>query len=127
TGWIRAQIVERRTNPKDDFASYLLASRIDERALTDDEVLGFCFLIFIGGLDTVTSTIGLFFHHLARNPQQQAQLRANPELIPDAVEELLRSYSFVNMRRTVTRDVQIGEATMKKGDIVLISTELANL
>lgn len=127
TDWIRAQIAERRTNPTDDFVSYLLASRVDERPLTDDEVLGFCFLIFIGGLDTVTSTIGLFFRHLARNPEQQSQLRANPELIPDAVEEMLRAYSIVNMRRTVTRDVQIGEATMKKGDIVLISTELANL
>ncbi|WP_312923780.1 cytochrome P450 [Stutzerimonas nitrititolerans] len=127
TGWIRTYIAERRKAPGDDFTSYLLASQIDGRPLTDDEMLGINFLIFIGGLDTVTSSIGLFFRHLARNPEQQAQLRANPELIPDAVEELLRSYSIVNMRRTVTRDVQIGEATMKAGDIVLISTELANL
>ncbi|SDS90833.1 Cytochrome P450 [Halopseudomonas litoralis] len=127
TGWIRARIAECRTNPGDDFTSYLLASQIDGRPLTDDEMLGINFLIFIGGLDTVTSTIGLFFRHLARNPEQQAQLRTDPTLIPDAVEEMLRSYSIVNMRRTVTRDVQIGEATMKKGDIVLISTELANL
>ncbi|WP_313405837.1 cytochrome P450 [Stutzerimonas kunmingensis] len=127
TDWIRTHIAERRENPGDDFTSYLLASQIDGRPLTDDEMLGINFLIFIGGLDTVTSSIGLFFRHLARNPEQQAQLRANPELIPDAVEELLRSYSIVNMRRTVTRDVQIGEATMKKGDIVMISTELANL
>ncbi|MEH6386355.1 MULTISPECIES: cytochrome P450 [Pseudomonas] len=127
TGWIRARIAECRANPGDDFTSYLLASQIDGRPLTDDEMLGINFLIFIGGLDTVTSTIGLFFRHLARNPEQQAQLRADPSLIPDAVEEMLRSYSIVNMRRTVTRDVQIGEATMKKGDIVLISTELANL
>ncbi|HDZ56393.1 MAG TPA: cytochrome P450 [Pseudomonas xinjiangensis] len=127
TGWIRARIAECRANPGDDFTSYLLASQIDGRPLTDDEMLGINFLIFIGGLDTVTSTIGLFFRHLARNPEQQAQLRADPSLISDAVEEMLRSYSIVNMRRTVTRDVQIGEATMKKGDIVLISTELANL
>ncbi|WP_193073409.1 cytochrome P450 [Pseudomonas sp. FME51] len=127
TGWIRARIAECGANPGDDFTSYLLASQIDGRPLTDDEMLGINFLIFIGGLDTVTSTIGLFFRHLARNPAQQAQLRADPSLISDAVEEMLRSYSIVNMRRTVTRDVQIGEATMKKGDIVLISTELANL
>ena len=127
TGWIRARIAECRANPGDDFTSYLLASQIDGRPLTDDEMLGINFLIFIGGLDTVTSTIGLFFRHLARNPEQQAQLRADPSLISDAVEEMLRSYSIVNMRRTVTQDVQIGEATMKKGDIVLISTELANL
>lgn len=127
TDWIRERIAERRANPADDFTSYLLASRIDGRELTDDELLGISFLIFIGGLDTVTSTIGLFFRHLARHPEQQAQLRADPGLIPAAVEEMLRAYSVVNMRRTVTRDVQIGEACMKKGDLVLISTELANL
>lgn len=127
TGWIRARIAERRLNPNDDFTSYLLASQIDGRPLTDDEMLGINFLIFIGGLDTVTSTLGLMFCHLARHPEQQAQLRADPTLIPAAVEELLRSYSVVNMRRTVTRDVQVGAAPMKKGDLVLISTELANL
>lgn len=127
TGWIRARIAECRANPGDDFTSYLLASEIDGRPLTDAEMLGINFLIFIGGLDTVTSSMGLFVHHLARNPQQQAALRADPAMIPGAVEEMLRSYSVVNMRRTVTRDVQIGEATMKTGDIVLISTELANL
>ena len=127
TTWIRTHIAERRANPGDDFTSYLLRSEIDGRPLTDDEMLGINFLIFIAGLDTVTSCLGLFFRHLARNPEQQAQLRAHPEQIGDAVEELLRSYSIVNMRRTVTQDVQIGEATMKKGDFVLISTELANL
>lgn len=127
TTWIRNHIAERRANPGDDFTSYLLTSEIDGRPLTDDEMLGINFLIFIAGLDTVTSCLGLFFRHLARHPEQQAQLRAHPELIGDAVEELLRSYSIVNMRRTVTCEVQIGDVLMKKGDLVLISTELANL
>lgn len=127
TTWIRNHIAERRANPGDDFTSYLLTSEIDGRPLTDDEMLGINFLIFIAGLDTVTSCLGLFFRHLARHPEQQAQLRAHPELIGDAVEELLRSYSIVNMRRTVTCDVQIGDVLMTKGDLVLISTELANL
>jgi cytochrome P450 len=127
TTWIRNHIAERRANPGDDFTSYLLTSEIDGRPLTDDEMLGINFLIFIAGLDTVTSCLGLFFRHLARHPEQQAQLRAHPELMGDAVEELLRSYSIVNMRRTVTCDVQIGDVLMKKGDLVLISTELANL
>lgn len=127
TTWIRKLIAERRANPAEDFTSYLLKSEIDGRPLTDDEMLGINFLIFIAGLDTVTSCLGLFFRHLARHPEQQEQLRVNPELIGDAVEELLRSYSIVNMRRTVTCDVQIGEVMMKKGDMVLISTEFANL
>jgi cytochrome P450 len=64
--------------------------------------------------------------HLARNPKQPAQLRANPEMIPQAVEELLRFYSIVNPIRTATKDVQIGEAHIRKGDRILLSLELAN-
>lgn len=55
TTWIRNHIAERRANPGDDFTSYLLTSEIDGRPLTDDEMLGINFLIFIAGLDTVTS------------------------------------------------------------------------
>jgi cytochrome P450 len=105
----------------------LLGNTVDGRALTDDEVFGICFLLFLAGLDTVTSSLGFHFMHLARHPEQQAELRAHPERIPQAVEELLRAYSIVNMRRTVTRDITIGEATMKRGDFVIISTELGNL
>jgi cytochrome P450 len=125
--YLRERIAERRVNPGDDFTGYLLASEVDGRRLTDDEIFGMCFLIFIGGLDTVASSLGFHFMHLARHPEQQAELRAHPERIPNAVEELLRSYSIVNMRRVVTTDVQIGEATMRRGDYVLISTELGNL
>jgi len=125
--YLRQRIAERRIEPADDFTSTLLASQVDGRALTDDEVFGICFLVFIGGLDTVTSSLGFHFMHLARHPGQQQELRDHPERIAQAVEEMLRAYSIVNMRRRVTKDVTIGEATMKRGDFVLISTELGNL
>ncbi len=125
--YLRQRIAERRLHPGDDFTSSLLSSQVDGRALTDDEVFGICFLVFIGGLDTVTSSLGFHFLHLARHPEQQAELRAHPERIPQAVEEMLRAYSIVNMRRLVTKDITVGEATMKRGDLVLISTEFGNL
>lgn len=125
--YFRQRIAEQRLTPGNDFTAFLIASEVDGKALTDDEVLGFCFLMFIGGLDTVTSSLGFHFMHLASHPEQQNELREHPERIPQAVEELLRSYSIINMRRVVTKDVQIGEATMRKGDFVLISTELGNL
>jgi cytochrome P450 len=62
----------------------------------------------------------------SRNPEHQARLRANPEMILEAVEELLRFYSIVNPIRTATRDVTIGEAQIHKGEKVLLSLELAN-
>lgn len=126
-GWLRGRIAERRATSADDFCSFALGCEIDGQPLTEDEVFGMCFLIFIAGLDTVTSALGFQFLHLARHPEQQAAIRADPSLIPQAVEEMLRAYSIVNMRRTVTRDVEVGGAPMKAGDMVLISTELANL
>jgi cytochrome P450 len=125
--FLRQRIAERRLTPGDDFTGYLIKSQIDGRPLTDDEVFGMAFLVFIGGLDTVASSLGLHFMHLARHPEQQAELRAHPERIPQAVEELLRAYSIVNSRRTVTREVTIGEVTMQPGDFVLICTNLGNL
>lgn len=125
--YLRSVIADRRTNPVDDFTSYVLSCEIDGRPLSDDEAMGICFLVFIGGLDTVTSSLNFHYYHLANNPDLQASLRADPTLIPNAVEELLRSHGIVNMRRTVTKDIEIGGVQMKQGDYVLISTELANL
>jgi len=125
--YLRDRIAERRADPGEDFTSYVLAADIDGRKLTEDEVFGICFLVFIGGLDTVGSSLGFHYLHLARHPEHQAQLRSRPELVPNAVDELLRAYSVVNGRRTVTRDVEIGGAPMRAGDFVMISSELANL
>jgi cytochrome P450 len=124
--FVRGRIDERRASPTDDFTSFVVTARIEGRLLTEDEAMGMCFLVFIAGLDTVTSSLGFQFLHLARNPEQQARLRANPEMIPQAVEELLRFYSIVNPIRTATRDVEIGDAKIRKGERVLLSLELAN-
>ena len=94
--------------------------------MTDDEVLGMCFLVFIAGLDTVTSMLGFHFLHLATHPKDQQRLRENPALIPDAVEELLRAYAIVNGRRRVTKDIEIGGIQMKAGDFVMVSALLGN-
>ncbi|NNC38701.1 MAG: cytochrome P450 [Hyphomonadaceae bacterium] len=125
--YLRSVIEARRAQPIDDVTSYVLSCEIDGRPLSDDEVMGICFLIFIGGLDTVTSSLNFHYYHLANNPDIQAALRIDPSLIPNAVEELLRAHGVSNMRRTVTRDVTVGGVQMKEGDFVLISTELANL
>jgi cytochrome P450 len=124
--FVRGRIDERRAKPTDDFTSFVVTAQVDGRSLTEDEAMGMCFLVFIAGLDTVTSSLGFQFLHLARNREYQVRLRANPEMIPEAVEELLRFYSIVNPIRTATRDVTIGEAQIRKGERVLLSLELAN-
>jgi len=125
--YLRSVIEDRRKTPANDLTSYVLSCEVDGRQLNDDEIMGICFLIFIGGLDTVTSSLNFHYYHLAKNPEIQAKLREDPSLIPNAVEELLRAYAVTNMRRVVTQDIEIGGVQMKAGDYVLISLELANL
>ena len=90
---------ERRATPVDDLTSFVVNADLDGRRLTDDEVMGILYLLFVGGLDTVASSLGFFFHHLADHPEQQRQLRANPAMIPRAVEEPLRRFPVVTVHR----------------------------
>jgi len=119
-------IEERRAHPGDDFISIGLAAKVEGRKLTDDELMGFCFGLFVGGMDTVSTNMGLHFRHLAENPQHQRQLRANPAQIPEALEELLRAYSAVTTFRTCIKPVQIAGVQIMPGDKVAMATTLAN-
>ncbi|MFO1427323.1 MAG: hypothetical protein U1F11_10210 [Steroidobacteraceae bacterium] len=86
----------RRREPAEDIATFLVNARVDGRALTRDELLGFGVLIFIGGLDTVANALGFDFRYLAEQLQEQQRLRADPALIPDAAEEMLRAFPTVH-------------------------------
>jgi cytochrome P450 len=125
-GYLREVMAERRKNPGDDFISYGIKAEIDGRRFTDDELIGYCFNLFIGGLDTVSSNIILQFRHLAENPEHQALLRSEPAMIPAAVEEFLRAYAAVTTFRTCVKETQIRGITIKPGDKVAMSTTLAN-
>lgn len=110
----------------DDLFAVLTRADVDGRPLTKDEMFDYAFLLFIAGLDTVTAALGFSFAYLAGNPEHRKSLVADPELIPAAVEELLRAFSVVNPARTVTRDVEFAGACLREGDRVLLSTVLAN-
>ena len=83
-------LAERRRAPADDLMSALIEAQVDGDRLSEDDLLGFCFLLLIAGNDTTTSLIGNGAELLARHPQQRAELVADPTLIPAAVEEMLR-------------------------------------
>jgi cytochrome P450 len=125
--YLRGLVAERRAQPMDDLAGFTVLAELDGRALTDDEVMGVYYLMVVAGLDTVAASLGLHFRHLAQDLELQSRLRADPSLIPDAVEELLRRYSIVTTNRTVTQDVEMAGVAMKKGDKVTCSTILASL
>ncbi|MGE0741175.1 MAG: cytochrome P450 [Hyphomonadaceae bacterium] len=116
----------RRREPADDFMTYVIQADVDGRPLTDDEATGMGALIFTAGLDTVASAIGFDLRHLAQNPDDQERLRANPALIPSAVEEMFRAFATVQMLRVVTKDTEFEGIQMKAGDWVSCATMIAN-
>lgn len=118
---------EKRANPADDLASAILSFTVDDRPIKEKEILGMYFLLFVGGLDTVASSLGFAWRHLGGNPKSQAKLRDNPELIPGAVEEFLRMHSVVEVRRSVTKDTEFHGVQMKKGDFVNCNTAVMSL
>lgn len=126
TAYLREEIEKRRRQPTDDFISYGLDVRFDGRGFSDDEMMGYCFNLFVGGLDTVSTNIGHQFRHLAERADHQRLLRERPEMIGEAVEELLRAYASSVTPRRCVRQIEIGGVTMMPGDPVLMATFLAN-
>ena len=112
-------IEEKRRHDAGDILSRLVRADFQGRLLNDDELQSIGFLMFLAGLDTVTNSMSYGIRHLARFPEQQEELRRNPELIPDAIDELLRAYTFTTVPRLVAQDVELGGAQMKAGDMVL--------
>ena len=110
------EILARKDDPKDDIISLLWATEIDGEPMTLELMEDYAVLLFIAGLDTVINGMGFGIRHLAMNPELQDELRANPELITEAAEELLRRYSFTIPMRRVARDTTLGGFTLKEGD-----------
>jgi len=124
--YLQELITERRRRPTDDLITFAVSAKVDDRPLRDAEVIGICVLLFIAGLDTVTSSFAYHFRHLAEHPADQQSLRKDPALIPSAVEELFRAYAVVNTNRYATRDVDFAGVHIKRGDNVTCSTILAS-
>jgi hypothetical protein len=125
-GFLWERIQEHKENPQDDLITYLLNSEVDGAPVPEPHVLGTTFLILLAGIDTTWSSIGSAFWHLAQHPEDRARLIAEPELMPIAIEELLRAYSPVTMARYVAEDYQYDGCKMHEGDRVLMNFPAAN-
>ncbi len=122
--YLLEEIEARRQTPRDDYITKVLSFETFGRPWTRDEVLGHCFNLYIGGLDTVTSMLGNMFNFLAANPAHQNSLRDNPSQTVLAVEEFLRAFAPVTVFRIATREHQIHGQTIMPGDYVSVSTPL---
>ena len=119
-------IEDRRGNPQDDLISILASSDEGER-LTDDEIVSTCIILLFAGHETTANLIGNGLLALLKHPEQLALLRAEPERLPAAVEELLRYDSPVQRnRRLAMEDMTFGGKQIRKGDSVLVFMGSAN-
>jgi len=117
-GRFAAIIAERREQPRDDIISKAIQYQIDGQPVSDQDLLSFCLLMFMAGLDTVTMTLGWSFLHLARHPKDRQRLVDDAESIPNAVEEFLRAYAIVIPARKVMVDTEVQGCPLKAGEMV---------
>jgi cytochrome P450 len=121
------QISERRLNPRDDLISQLIGSEVDGDRLTDDEIVAQCALLLLAGNLTTTDMIGNGVRALLEHPEQLATLRDRPELIEDAVEEILRYDSPVlNSARITHENTERYGCPVEKGECLHVSLAAAN-
>ena len=113
-------------NPKDDLIGFLLNAKIYDQPLSPEHVVGTIILLMVAGIDTTWSSIGSSIWHLAQNPSDLQRMVNEPELLPTAIEELLRMYAPVTMARIVSQDAEIGGCPVKAGDSVLLPFPAAN-
>ncbi|MET9462696.1 cytochrome P450 [Streptomyces canus] len=125
---IRELIAERRSAPRADAVSALVAGRRgDGSEFGEDELVSVIGLLIAGGVDTTTSLTGSTLVHLARHPDQRQKLIDSPDLLDSATEEFLRAFApSQSMARTVTQDAEVGGCPMRQGDRVLIPWVAAN-
>jgi cytochrome P450 len=116
-------VTRKRAEPDDDILSDL--ARDDD--LTIEELAGIAFLLLLAGHETTANMLALGTFALLEHPEQLAELRANPDAMPDAVEELLRYLSIADIFfRYATDDIELGGETIPKGSTVIISLLAAN-
>src|SRR5215469_2444234 len=127
-GYLAGLFAQRRAEPGNDLLTWLVQARDSGDRLSESELLFLGMALLVGGYETTAHQITNMLYTLLTHPEQLSELRARPELLAGAVEELLRFIVFgsaVNARIALT-DVQVGNMTVRAGDPVLCSRSSAN-
>ncbi len=120
------EIADRRANRREDVISQLVDAEVEGEKLSDQKIAGICNLLLVAGIDTTWSSIGSALYHFSTHADDRRRIAAEPDLLPTAVEELLRFYSPVTMARKVMEEIEFQGAEMKPGDKVLMTFPAAN-
>jgi cytochrome P450 len=125
--YFRSLLREREVRPRDDLMSWMLAAEHEGERLTREEILANCALLLFAGHETTTNLLGNGLFHLLRHPDQIEALRADPGLVPNAVEELLRYDGPVPATiKVATEDVEWHGRPIRRGDMVVPLISSAN-
>jgi hypothetical protein len=118
---------ERRRRRRDDLMSALIDAELEGRKLTQEELLGFCFVLVVAGNDTTSNLIANGAVLLAEHPDQRRLLAEDPLLLPDAIEEMLRYESPAQaLPRRLTRDVELHGRKLREGEQLFLLWGSAN-
>jgi cytochrome P450 len=122
-GYLAELVTSKRANPGEDVLSDLAR----DEDLTIEELSGMAFLLLLAGHETTANMLALGTFALLEHPAELAELRENPELLPDAVEELMRYLSVADIFfRYATEDIELGGETIPAGSTVVVSLLAAN-
>ena len=120
-GYAEELAARKRREPADDVMTALVQAEVNGESLTDAELKMFFFLLVIAGNDTVRSALPGGVLALVEHPDAYARLRADPSLLPAAIEEMLRWHPPVlTFRRTATRDLELAGRRIAAGDKVVV-------
>ena len=127
-GYLDELVTKKRARPGDDLISRLITEELEPGRLERREMVTIALILLVAGHETTATMIGLGTYALLEQPEQLAVLRADPGLWGDAVEELLRHQTIVQnpIQRVALADVEVGGATIRKGEGVLLVLEAAN-
>lgn len=128
--YARKIIAEKRENPTDDILTTIVHATLadeNDRRLTEEELVNFFILLFPAGAETTRNSFGAGLRTLIEHPEQLAKLRAQPDLMRPAIEEIVRwTTPSIYKRRTVTRDAEFHGRNLKAGDKLTVWEMSAN-
>jgi hypothetical protein len=117
TDYVSTEVKARADDPGEDFLGTLLNTPIDGRPVTLNEIVGYYLLLMSAGHNTASDSLGHAIVHLADHPEDRARLRSEPEVLPNAVEEIVRFYGpLLALGRRVGQNTTLGGREVKAGD-----------
>ena len=126
--YFRALAADRRAHPSDDLATLIANGVVDGQPIAELPMLGYYIIVATAGHDTTSSALAGGMHLLATHPESLERLRAEPELLPNAVEEMLRRTAPVrHFVRTVAEPTEVAGQELGPGERIYLSYKAANL